>query len=257
MTEFDAKGYARFPAEPATRAWADAALSAVKPCLTHPDHAAQWVCGQTWFVGVDVLPNDAKGTVSGVPLTGKALDAAQALMGPQDLHAAQVSVTRAGYPKPRVGESEAAYGFRMRRDAAHVDGLLPIGEARRRKLREPHAWILGIALNAADHDASPLVVWDGSHIPLGRALSAALRDVPATQWADFDLTEIYTRTRRDVFETCPRKTLPLKTGEAVLLHRHLLHGVAPWGENAQSDALGRAIAYFRPQLLSNWESWQI
>ena len=43
-------------------------------------------------------------------------------------------------------------------------------------------------------------------------------------------------------------------GEAVLLHRHLLHGVAPWGETATAAPEGRMIAYLRPEFttLRDW-----
>ena len=36
-------------------------------------------------------------------------------------------------------------------------------------------------------------------------------------------------------------------GEAVLVHRHLVHGVAPWGEQASASPDGRMIAYIRPE----------
>ena len=50
-------------------------------------------------------------------------------------------------------------------------------------------------------------------------------------------------TRRKVFETCPRIELPAKPGEAYLLHRHCLHGVAPWPDKATAGPDGRPISY--------------
>ena len=45
-------------------------------------------------------------------------------------------------------------------------------------------------------------------------------------------------------------------GEAVVLHRLLIHGVAPWAEGAQAAAPGRSIAYFRPVMgsVAEWLS---
>ena len=57
-------------------------------------------------------------------------------------HKAQLSVIFPGYPKPRTGDSEAAFEYRRKRDAAHVDGLLPIG-VEKTYLVEPHGvfWV--------------------------------------------------------------------------------------------------------------------
>jgi len=33
----------------------------------------------------------------------------------------------------------------------------------------------------------------------------------------------------------------------VLVHRHLVHGVAAWGAQATASPEGRVIAYFRPE----------
>ena len=65
------------------------------------------------------------------------------------LHRAQVSVCYPGYPQPSAEESEAAYDFRRNRDAAHVDGLHGEGPEKRRYLKEPHAYILGITLTGS------------------------------------------------------------------------------------------------------------
>ena len=79
---------------------------------------------------------------------------------PKAWHPAQLSVIYPGYPRKDPDESEQAHRYRRLHDAAHVDGLLPVGPARRRHLREPHGFILGLPLNRVS--ASPLVVWEGS-----------------------------------------------------------------------------------------------
>jgi hypothetical protein len=58
---------------------------------------------------------------------------------------AQVSVCYPGYPKPMDGETDGQHRFRRDRDAAHVDGLLGLGQPKRRFLKEPHQFILGSA----------------------------------------------------------------------------------------------------------------
>ncbi len=116
-------------------------------------------------------------------------------------------------------------------------------------VREPHGWILGLPLNRADAGASPLVVWEGSH----RVMGAALRDAFSGQSGDLenvDITGAYQAARKQVFDLCPRVELPGKPGEAVILHRHMIHGVAPWAEGAEAEAPGRMVAYFRPMLPS-------
>jgi hypothetical protein len=245
--DFAARGWLRFPPEPATLRWAGAALPLARAALAG---AADWRCGGTWSVGLDALPNDARGGVGGVPLAGAAVMFVRRAFGPMPLHRAQLSTTRPGYPQPSAEESAAAFGYRLNRDAAHVDGLLPIGPDRRRMIREPHAFILGVALTEADPDAAPLTVWDGSHRIMGAAFRAALAPRDPAAWADIDVTEPYQAARREVFATCRRHTLPLRPGEAVVMHRHLLHGVAPWAEGALAAPEGRVIAYFRPELAS-------
>lgn len=240
-------GFAVLPATPARLAWVAAALPAARAALAAAG-PADWRCGGTWFAGVDALANDGQGRVAGGPPPEGLPDA------PRPLHPAQLSVTRPGYPRPSPAEGEAAYGYRQRRDAAHLDGLLPEGPGRRRHLREPHAWIAGIALTAADPGASPLVVWQGSHRPMRAALVAALAGTDPAGWGEVDLTEAYHEARRQVFATCARREVPLAPGEMVLMHRHLLHGIAPWADGAGAAPEGRAIAYFRP-MLARLEEW--
>lgn len=240
-------GWARFPAEAATLAWVQAALPHAQAALSDPAFADMHQCEGTWFVGLDALPNDAEGRVPGGPaLAGSAVEAARALGGMPPLHRAQVSVTWPGYPKPRAGESEAAFRYRQRRDAAHVDGVLGVGTPKRRFVEEPHCWILGIALSDGAPEAAPLSVWEGSHLRMRAAFAAAL--AAADDPAQVDVTDIYTACRATCFEACTRRTLPLQAGEAVLLHPLLLHGVAPW---TAADGPPRMIAYFRPNAASH------
>lgn len=257
MTQFLQNGWARFGYDPAVAKWADAARGAALTRMEDPLHRDEWLqCGGTWFVGVDTLPNDAMGAVgeSG-PLTGSAFDTARAIYGDLPLHAAQVSVVYPDYPRPRDGESDVAFGYRKRRDAAHVDGLLAVGAARMRILQERHAYILGVPLTHTSADASPLVVWEGSHEVMRAAFDGALKGVPHERWDEIDLTEIYTNARRDVFDRCARVVLPAKLGEATLVHRLALHGVAPWARGAEAPDEGRMIAYFRPEFTSGGRCW--
>ncbi|MCK0094844.1 hypothetical protein MWU60_04635 [Yoonia sp. F2084L] len=231
------QGYAVFPDEPEVADWA--ATAATTGCAVL-EQGGERRHGSTWFVGVDALPNAPDGSINGVPLTGRWLRYVDA---PAIWHAAQLSVVFPGYPQRDAHEGEAAHLFRRNRDAAHVDGLLPEGQERRRHLREPHAFILGLPLD--DVAASPLVVWPGSHLMMRAAFRAAFKDLPPKAWGDLDVTKVYQTTRRAVFDTCQRVEISAKPGQAVLLDRHLLHGVAPWAADAEGAM--RMIAYFRPQ----------
>ncbi len=238
-------GWQKLGPHPAIAAWADAARSAALQALA--TSAEPWRCGGTWFVGVDALPNAPDGSVNGTPFPWEALP-----LAPEPLHRAQLSVIRPGYPRPSPDESPAAFAFRRDRDAAHLDGLLPVGAGKRRMVKEPHAWILGLPLNATS--AAPLVVWDGSHHILRAALTAALAPHPPDSWGEIDITDAYQAARREVLATCRRTLLPAGPGEATLLHRLTLHGVAPWRPGDEAPPEGRMIAYLRPQLpsVSRW-----
>jgi hypothetical protein len=251
------KGWAVFPAEPAVLEWAGAARDVALKCVAKPDERQKWLqCQGTWFVGVDTLPNGADGAVEGAgPLGGAAYEMARQIYGELPLHRGQVSVIYPGYPKPRQGENEAGFRYRLKRDAAHVDGLLAVGPARQRMLKERHAYILGLPLTKCDAGASPLVIWEGSHHIMRAAFVAALADVAQDKWADIDLTDAYQAARREVFERCPRVVVTAQPGEAYLLHRHALHGIAPWQEGAKAPPEGRMIAYFRPELPGGSEDW--
>jgi hypothetical protein len=246
--QFFHSGWLRFPHDPAIADWAARARPVAKACLAHPEHRARWLrCGGTWFVGVNVFPNDADGAVAeaGVPLlAGPPVRFISEMLGLTDvaLDRAQVSVCLPGYPRPTAGESEAAFRFRRDRYAAHVDGLRRF-ENRRRRLGEPHGFILGLPLTEAPADAAPLVVWEGSHEIIRRALRARLASIPPGRWADEDVTDAYVAARRECFEVCRRVPVHARPGEAYLIHRLALHGVAPWAAEEEGE---RTIAYFRP-----------
>ena len=246
-------GWCRFDADDSSRAWALAAAQAGRAMLGDPALCARHMaCGGTWFVGVDALPTEPDGSLNGVPLGGPAI---QALAPLPPLHRAQLSVVFPGYPRPREGESEAAFRYRQRRDAAHVDGIRAEGPGRRRHVREPHGYILGVPLTEAGPDAAPLVVWEGSHHILRAALRARLGPGPEAGRADADVTEAYTAARAQVFQTCRRVALTGPVGSAVLLHSLLLHGVAPWQPGAAFESPGRMMAYFRPLHAGGHTGW--
>lgn len=249
-------GWCRFGHDAAMRKWADAALPVAQTIASDPRHVSDWLrCGGTWFAGVNILPNDRFGAVaSGPALAGEAISFLTSHYGPQSWDRAQISVIYPGYPQPMEAESTAAFRFRRDRDAAHVDGLLPVGLAKRRHLHEPHGFVLGLPLNRCDSGASPMVVWEGSHLRMQSAFRDALNDVPPHDWPHVDLTDIYQTTRRICFETCKRVVVTAKPGEAYIIHRLTLHGVAPWQQDASAPPEGRIIAYFRPELteLSDW-----
>jgi hypothetical protein len=233
-------GFRVFDPDPDVRRWAQAALFAARIVSTDPTvRAANLRHGGTWFVGVDALPNAADGSIDGVPLAGNWRNHVSA---PSRWHPAQLSVVYPGYPLQDAGETDANHRYRINRYAAHVDGLLPQGPDRRRFLKEPHAFILGLPLNAST--AAPLVVWPDSHRIMGQAFAGLRKAADPTQE---DITEVYQNARRQVFEEIEPQSVVAGPGQVILLHRHLLHGVHPWVECAQSPQEGRIIAYFRPQ----------
>lgn len=232
-----ADGFVVFPRDEKLEAWAREAYSAALNVLSDPDMQKAWLRhGGTWFVGVDALPNSPDGSIGGMALRGAWQDL---VAPPTHWHQAQLSVTYRGYPAQDQDESDAAHRYRVKRCGAHVDGLLL--EDGRRYPREPHRFVLGLPLN--DSDACPLVVWCGSHRPMRAALKAHIGDRDPR---DVDVTEVYKATRATLFETCTPVEVTAKPGQAILLDRHVLHGIKPWEDNQTMPPEGRMVAYFRP-----------
>ena len=242
-------GWARFGADDRSLAWMRTARDAADAAIADPSNAHWLRCEGTWYAGVNLLDTAPTGAIAGVDLAGPAIDALrEADLVPQAWDRAQVSVTYPGYPRPMAGESPSAFRYRRDRDAAHVDGLLPVGAERRRMVQEFHGFVLGLPLSEADGDAAPFVVWEGSHRIMAQAFGRALNGISPDDWRDTDLTETYHAARREVFETCRRVAVHCRPGEAYLVHRLALHGVAPWKPGATAEPAGRMIAYFRPEI---------
>ncbi|SFR46964.1 hypothetical protein [Litoreibacter janthinus] len=245
---FAETGWAKFAYDGATAAWAAHAREVAIPLTQNPQYFDDWLrCGGTWFVGVNLLPNDGQGQLPDGPvLAGPALDflRGQNLLSPLDR--AQISAIYPGYPQPSLAESAAAFRFRRDRDAAHVDGLLAIGPDKRRHLHEPHGFVLGLPLT--DATASPMVVWEGSHLIMRAAFRERLDGVPPEHWAAEDLTDTYQAARKQCFKLCKRIKIKALPGEAYVIDRLTLHGVAPWEDGETAPPEGRIIAYFRPEL---------
>ena len=239
-------GFAVFDHDPGVLAWAEAAHAVALHIASDPViRAANLRHGDTWFVGVDALPNGPDGAIAGRKLIGRWEDHVEA---PAEWHPAQLSIVYPGYPRQDPGESEGNHRYRVLRHAAHVDGLLPIGPARRRYLKEPHAFVLGLPLTSSR--ASPLMVWPGSQRIMGDAFRGRIGEADP---GEVDLTDCYHATRREVFARISPVPVHALPGQSVLLHRHLLHGVAPWAEGDTAPPEGRMIAYFRPQFSArNW-----
>jgi len=248
--EFFQHGWCRFPFDQDLADWAGQSLSAARNTVDAPENDEWLRCGGTWSVGVNALPNDENGAVEpGPPLQGPAVEFIRQTLGIERIpwERGQVSVCRPGYPKPMARESAAAFRFRRDRDAAHIDGLLPEGPDRRRHLRERHAFILGIPMVEFSPDASPFVIWAGSHALVRKTLIERFGDLPAESWGDVDVTETYHALRREIFETCDRVVVAARPGECYVVHRMSLHGIAPWGDSASATDDGRMICYFRPE----------
>ena len=254
---FREKGWAVFPPEPALMDWAAYAHRDALRALADPTLAHWYQCENTWFVGLDALQNDPAGRVAGSkPLTGAAVDfVATHCGGWPTLHLGQISGVFPGYPRPRTGESDAAFRYRCKRDAAHVDGVIGEGTPKRRFVREPHAFILGVPLTHADAEAAPLVVWEGSHKILRDTFCRAFEGIAPELLPDCDVTDVYQTARTKVFNTCRRVIVHGPPGSAYVIHRLALHGVAPWVTGAQSDKEGRLIAYFRPPMTGGVLPW--
>lgn len=254
---FFKRGWAVFPPEPLTIEWIKHARKDAVRALEDPKLDHWYQCERTWFVGLDALANDTEGRVGGsLALSGRAVEFVHAHCGGwPELHSGQVSGVFPGYPRPREDENNAAFRYRLNRDAAHVDGVLGVGVPKRRFVREPHAFIFGVSLTEADASAAPLVVWEGSHLIMKSAFERAFVEADGAHLDEIDVTEVYQNSRRTAFETCARKVVWGPPGSVFVLHRLMLHGVAPWTEDAQAAPEGRLIAYFRPPMRGGARQW--
>jgi hypothetical protein len=251
------RGWCRFSYDEALRRWIDETLPDAREAVTSALNAEWHRCGGTWFVGVNALPNDARGAVpGGAPIAGRAVDFIRSELGMTGFgwDSGQVSVVYPGYPQPEKDESPAAFRFRCERDAAHIDGVLREGPKRRRFLRQYHEFILGIPMVPTTAGMSPVVVWEGSHEIVRSAFREFYGKTSPASWPNQDVTELYRRVRRTIFERCKRVELTAQPGEAYLLHRLTLHGIAPWRADEAAGSDGRMIVYFRPDT-GTPESW--
>lgn len=249
--------WCKFPFDPALANWVRHVLPTAKQARFDNAHKKWLRCGETWFVGVNALPNDTDGAIAGgPPLAGIAVDFLrdQPTITPLEWEAAQVSICYPGYPQPMTDESDAAFRFRRDKNAVHIDGILPEGDKRRRHLREHHRFILGIPLTHYDETTAPLVVWEGSHEIVRETLRRCYADRPAALWGDVDITEVYHDLRNRIFAECDCVAIVVEPGESYLVHRLALHGIAPWQSPAAVDPDGRIICYFRPETASP-EEW--
>lgn len=256
VEQFNTAGWISFQRDAGLEHWLSNAGPAALATRHAPEHQ-EWLRGDgTWFVGVNALENGETGAIAGSgPLKGAAIDFARGALGfgQGPLDRAQVSICYPRFPKPNGGESDAAFRFRLNFDAAHVDGLHPVGSDRRRKLLEYQGFLLGIPITSADAKAAPLVVWEGSHLIMQRMFQAELGHLSTANWGDVDLTDAYHQARTEAFATCNRAVVHVPVGAAYILHRMALHGVAPWQEGASADDEGRAVLYFRPEIArQNW-----
>lgn len=203
--------------------------------------------------------DEAGRVVGSGSLTGPAMDFIARAFGPlPPLHRVQVSAVYPGYPRPRAGESAAAFRYRRDRNAAHPDGVKPVGPGRRRRIEECHAFLLGLLLTETtetDARAAPLVVWEHSPEVMRATLRAALANNDPADWHRVDVTRAYRGARRQAFDACKRICLHVRPGEACLLHRLALHGVVPWAGSATAPPDGRVIACLRPLMPGTVADW--
>ena len=254
LNDFELKGWVKFKFDERVVRWANAANSKIISKLKNKEiFDNNLTCQGTWFVGVDALENDTDGALGEISLSGP-FESLMKRTEARGLHAAQVSIIFEGYPKPRDQESESSFNFRLKRDAAHVDGLIADFPGGPRKLKEPHAYVLGIPLNQAPKGASPVVVWEGSHHLISKAFSRLFLNRDPKEWAHLDVREVYIQTRKSIFEKCKRRVLHANLGESYMIHRLCLHGISAWDFEVKNFNEGRKIAYFRPELqhLGRW-----
>jgi len=259
LADYAERGWMLFGVEKASRDWAAYARPLAAAALSDPRHAERYKCAGTWFCGTNVLDNDEHGALpGGPPLAGAAVDFVHRHLcsGPLAWDRAQVSVCFPGFPRQAADETDASFRFRVKRDGAHLDGLMAEGPEKRRVLREHHAFLLGLPLNDAGAGCAPFVVWEESHDIIREMLREQLGHLAPPDWPRVDLKRPYNEARKRVFEECRRVTVVPRKGEAVLVDRHVIHGTAPWSASAADTGpnASRMIAFFRPQQ-RDLEAW--
>ncbi|MFK5998177.1 MAG: hypothetical protein QM492_08705 [Rhodobacterales bacterium] len=248
---FNTLGWAKLPHDPQLAAWLENTRPAANHAINAPENRTNWLRSQgTWFVGVDILHDYP-------PLPDTVAKAAKFATGDivTDWGLGQISVCTKGYPLQDAAETPAMFSYRKRRDYAHLDGLKAVGPARRRKMQEFHGFILGIPLNLTPPKAAPFVLWEGSHLIFRDMLAKAYAGHPPETWAGIDLTEIYQKTRTQIFKCCKRIELHARPGEAYIAHRFALHGMAAWDATLDGPDEGREIVYFRPYWQGDMQAW--
>ena len=257
--DYEQNGWIKFKYDPKLDNWLKSVSRAVFSEIHNNNNKKNWLRYQgTWFAGVRVLKNDNRGIVN----NGPELDINSSRWALKQLKVknvkwdpAQVSVCYPGYPMPREEESKAAFKYRLKRDAAHVDGLHPVGKEKIRKLKEQHAFIMGIPVTISSKKASPLVVWEGSHKIVKYYFEKEFFDIDPKDWKNIDITKSYHKAREVIFESCKRVEIHAVPGESYIIHRMALHGVAPWDGRANSGKEGRVIIYFRPEADLGTSGW--
>jgi hypothetical protein len=132
-----------------------------------------------------------------------------------------------GTPQPMVEETPNAFKYRKNRFNAYVDGVLPVGKAKRQYVREYHTFILGIPLVDYNEFAAPVVVWKGSYNIMQDYLSKQLIQLKDGLLKNEDITDVYHEARQEIFAKCKPKNVTALVGGFYLIHRHALHSVMP------------------------------
>ena len=254
---FHELGWKLFPKDENIYEWAKYAKAWVETKIRRREYEnSQLRCGGTWFAGVNFLENDFSGGLGNVPLSGIPIAQIKSKYGHyfNKWDKAQVSICYPGYPKRTENESDKAFSYRKDNYGAHVDGIIPVGNARSRYFKEPHAFVLGVVLSDFNEDAAPLIVWEKSHKIIHSSIYKKLKPYEPNLWHNIEVTKEYQTARRLIFKNCRQTTIWAPVGSCFLVHRHSLHGIKPWGLRGTSEAGGRMIAYFRPQFEKK-ETW--
>ena len=145
-------------------------------------------------------------------------------------------------------ETANAFKYRKNRFNTHVDGVVPVGEAKRRYAREYQTFIRRIPLVDYSEFLAPVVFWEGSHNIMHYYLSKQLILLKDGLSKNEDISGIYNEARREIFTKCKPKSVTALVGGSYLIHRLALHGVMPWRGNQKLGDGERMIPYFCSQL---------